>query len=141
MNNRFGQWLDKHRSSVSVAFGIICAYILMFALGITCPIKFSTGVSCLGCGLTRAWLAALRFEFAEAFAYHPLFWLVPIAAVLFALEKRSRACRIAFYGIVGLSFAVYFVRLFDPSDAVVVFAPQDGALVLLLQKLLALLGF
>lgn len=139
MLSRIRSWLCARRRILLFLCGVFGAYLLMFALGITCPIKFLTGVSCPGCGLTRACVSALCLRFADAFAYHPLFWLVPVALVLLALEKRSRVCRIAFYSIVGIAVAVYAVRMADPSDTVVVFAPQDGALVRAAEHILSLL--
>ncbi len=140
MLSRLKSWLYTHRRSVLVACGIACAYLCMFAVGITCPIKYVTGISCPGCGLSRAWFHAVTLDLAGAFAYHPLFWLVPFAVMAFALEKRSRACRIAFYAIVAVAIIVYAVRMLDTSDAIVVFAPENGVIPRLLQSLPSLLG-
>jgi hypothetical protein len=41
--------------------------------------KQLTGLPCPGCGLTRAYQAAWKGNYAEAFSWHPLFWLVPVA--------------------------------------------------------------
>lgn len=56
-------------------FGGIFAFELLcfFILGVNCPIKFIFKFNCPFCGMTRAHLAALRFDFKAAFAYHPLF--------------------------------------------------------------------
>lgn len=139
MSTRFFQWLCANRRSVFAACGIVCAYLVMFAVGITCPIKYITGISCPGCGLSRAWFHALTLDLASAFAYHPLFWLVPFAAMAFVLEKRFRACRIAFYAIVAAAIIVYAVRMLDTSDAIVVFAPENGVIPRLLRRLSSLL--
>ena len=138
MHTRLMQWVKSHRQGILCACGILGAYLCMFACGITCPIKALTGISCPGCGLTRAWLHALTFDWSGALAYHPLFWLVPIALVLFWLEKRSRTCKIAFYTIVALAFAVWLVRLLDPADTVAVFAPADGVIGRVVQKIFSL---
>ena len=138
MKTRLTQWLACHKTHLFCACGIVCAYLLMFALGITCPIKFLTGISCPGCGLTRAWTRALMLDPLGALAYHPLFWLAPIAVFLFCFEKRSRACRIAFYTIVGVAFAIWGVRLFDLTDTVVVFEPQNGVFARLAQAISSL---
>ena len=37
-----------------------------------CPIKHFFGVSCPGCGLTRGFLAVLKFDFRAATEYHLL---------------------------------------------------------------------
>lgn len=52
---------------------VIIAYGIMQYMGITCPIKYITGISCAGCGMTRAWIALLHFDINTAFMYHPLF--------------------------------------------------------------------
>jgi hypothetical protein len=46
---------------------------------VTCPIRATTGVPCPGCGLTRATMALLSGDLAEALHWHPLvFVLAPI---------------------------------------------------------------
>ena len=61
---------------------LFVAWLALYLLDIGCIFRMMTGAPCPGCGMTRAWLAALRLDFAAAFAYHPLFWVVPIAFVL-----------------------------------------------------------
>ena len=54
--------MDKKAAASKIVPGILifCGIpILLYVTGIGCPIKFWTGVSCPGCGMTRAWLAAL----------------------------------------------------------------------------------
>ena len=58
---------------------LFCAALLgIVLLGINCPFRSLTGIPCPGCGMTRAWLAALRLDFLAAFRYHPMFWSVPV---------------------------------------------------------------
>ena len=46
-----------------------------------CPTALFLGIPCPGCGLTRATLALLRGDFARAFGFHPLvFVLAPLFA-------------------------------------------------------------
>ena len=59
-----------------IRFGIVLLIVLFYR----CPVKLLFDVDCPGCGLTRAFLAALQFDFRAAFAYHPLF--LPIGIVL-----------------------------------------------------------
>lgn len=99
------------------AVAALCAGILIFwvAMELPCPIRHLTGIPCPGCGMGRAWLAALRLDFGQAFAYHPMFWAVPLVA-LFALYdfrllpgRRSNGLVLA---LLALGTAVcYFIRL------------------------------
>ncbi len=92
--------------------------VVLYALGVGCPIKFATGVSCPGCGMTRAWLAFLSLHLAEAVAYHPLFWTVPVA---FALAKVGRApnrvVTVLVWVLIGALLVLWLVRLASPNDA------------------------
>lgn len=103
-------------------------YVLIESLGITCPILFLTGISCAGCGMSRAWLALLCGDLAAAFAFHPLFWLpVPAAALLFFRQRiPGRAFRWGIGAVCALFLVVYLVRLFTMRDPVVVFHPSQG---------------
>lgn len=112
-------------------------YITLEALGVTCPVKFLTGVSCAGCGMSRAWLALLRLDFAAAFHYHPLV-LVPIPAAFFLLFRSripKRVFNAATWFAGGLFILVYLIRLAHPNDVVVI-APQEGAIWRLVSGLL-----
>jgi hypothetical protein len=58
--------------------GLVISPLLVAAVtGFTvCPTAGLLGIPCPGCGLGRATLAALQGHFREAFAWHPLFFLV-----------------------------------------------------------------
>lgn len=112
---------------VKALAAIALFYLLIESLGVTCPIRFLTGISCAGCGMSRAWFALLHLDFSTAFAMHPLFWL-PVPAAVLLLDRKHIPERVRRAGLVlcaGLMVTVYFVRLFSPND-VVVFAPREG---------------
>ena len=73
---------NERKELICAVTAVVVLYMAMESIGITCPIKFITGISCAGCGMSRAWLAFLQLDMAKAFAYHPLFWLVPITVIV-----------------------------------------------------------
>lgn len=119
--------------------GIALLYVVLEALGVTCPIRYLTGISCAGCGMSRAWLCLLRLDVAGALAYHPLFWLPVPAALALLLRKRlpERLYRGFLAAVCGLFLAVYVLRLLAPGDAVVVFRPREGLIGRVLAGVLA----
>ena len=122
----------KHKALLLAFLLIVVAYAMLFALGMTCPIKLVLGISCPGCGMSRAYLSALRLDFAAAFSYHPLWFLLfPFVALLSVLylKKKFRALRGCLGGVVAFSLIVYAYRMLDFTDAVVVFEPQNGLIV------------
>lgn len=104
-------------------------YLLLQTLGITCPVKYVTGISCPGCGMTRAMLSALSLNFDKAFYYHPLFPIVPIGAFILLFQRRIKHSAIYLGIIVAAFFAVYFYRLLYNTSPVVIFDPAAGAIV------------
>lgn len=60
-----------------------------------CPIKYFFGINCPGCGLTRAFIAALKFDFDEAFRLHNLWPLIMGNLIyLFFRPKYRLNCRL-----------------------------------------------
>ena len=119
--------IKKHGATLSAVAAIALLYVFFSLLGIGCPIKFITGVSCAGCGMTRAWLCALHLDWNAAFYFHPLFWTVPVVVVLFFLRERfPRSFRVTVGAVAALFIVVYFVRLFDHSCDIVVFEPYNS---------------
>ena len=125
-----------HTKDIQALAAVALFYIVIESLGVTCPILFLTGISCAGCGMSRAWLSLLRLDLAGAFAFHPLFWLpVPAAALLLFRRRLPRRVFLWAMGAVcALFLGVYLVRLLNPRDTVAVFRPAQGFLVQMLRR-------
>lgn len=77
---------------------IIKIYCAIFVLGITyyifsqitniyipCLYYTTTGLLCPGCGTTRMFLSLIKFDFAAAFSYNPVMFVLLILWVLISL--------------------------------------------------------
>lgn len=103
---------------------LVLVAIMLYVTGIGCPIKFATGISCPGCGMTRAWVAALHLRFGLAMAYHPLFWSVPLIFASVGLRSHLstqvfQTCMVCF---IAAFIGVWLVRLVLPHEANVLFS-------------------
>lgn len=118
------------KNTIVVFSAIVFFYIMLDILGIGCPIRFLTGISCLGCGMTRAWFAVLRLDLKSAFYYHPAFWLPPLMLLVYLLKNKIN---IKFYKIfmftsILLFAIIYCVRLIQADNDIVVFQPYNNIL-------------
>lgn len=123
-----GNFMKINKSAlISIAL-IIAVYAVMQCFGITCPIKYITGISCAGCGMTRAWIALLHLDFSTAFMYHPLFFLPPLALILFLCRaKLNKKVYYFCWGVILAAFIiVYLYRMIYVHDDIVVFEPQNN---------------
>lgn len=72
--------------------GLLLAYaawVMVFYLcDWPCVYQALFSIPCPGCGMTRAWRAALCGEIATAFAFHPMFWSAPVLLVYFWRDGR-----------------------------------------------------
>ena len=84
----------------SIVFGTPCLAVLLF--GMPCPF----------CGLTRAMWYCLQFRFADAFAVHPFWPLVPIGGILFVLYRYFRCFKVSVFYIYFLFFCVTLTGLY-----------------------------
>ncbi len=92
--------------------------LLILALGLAavvfqppCLVRQLLHIPCPACGMTRAWLAALRLELGTAFLLHPMFWAVPV--LLAYLLREGRLFRRVFWdrlilGLILAGFAVHY---------------------------------
>lgn len=116
------------RSAVTAFLAIAALYFFFHLVGIGCPIRFLTGVSCPGCGMTRAAAALVSFRFSDAFRFHPLVYLLPPCAAVFLLQKRipRKVYRKLVFTIIMLYVIVYTIRMIDPANDIVTFRPEQG---------------
>lgn len=113
---RFNALVDSPVGSLGL---FVAVAILLQVLSIGCPIKFITGMSCPGCGLTRAWESALLLNFDDAVRFHPLFWVVPLVFLMLAVSKnmKRRMTWNIMLGVVALCFvALWMIRLGIDGD-------------------------
>ena len=97
-------------------------FAIMIVMGLPCPIKYLTGVSCAGCGMTRAFTAAFSGDLAAAFYYHPLWLFVPVVMCVLIVahfSKKKRLFNVTLAIGLGVMLTVWLVRLIDPNCNVV----------------------
>lgn len=117
-----------HNNLAALLLICILYYLITHFTG--CPIRFFLGISCPGCGITRAWIHLLHLDPAGAFACHPLFWTAPLIAAAFVFEDwiDFRKYRWAVLLAAVLFLSVYLVRIIWFPDEIVSFQPRKGFL-------------
>ncbi len=116
------------RSAAAAVIAVAALYLIFHLAGIGCPILFLTGISCMGCGMTRAAVSLATLRFPEAWYYHPLVYLLPAFIAVFLLKRRipKKIYRILVFTTILLFGIVYVTRMFDPTNEVVTFHPDQG---------------
>lgn len=132
-----GIYMKKLGACFFSAALIFAVYLFFHIFNIGCPIKFISGISCAGCGMSRAWLSVLNGDFCGAFYFHPLFIIPPVYLIAFSFKNKMGAAAFKTVTVVFASvfIAVYAIRLFNPGDTVVVFEPKNGWIMKLLLKI------
>lgn len=107
---------------------MVCTAYYLVTWFTGCPVRYFFGVSCPGCGMTRAWLHLLRLDFSGAFHCHPLFWTAPLIAAAFLFDDRisQKIFRRLAIAAAALFIGVYIVRLIWFPDGLVVWEPENG---------------
>lgn len=132
---------DKRRLNrievITSVTAVVVLYVILESFGVTCPIKYITGISCAGCGMSRAWIALLHFNIHEAFMYHPLFFLPPVVVIVMFLKSKIniKSYKIFMFTMAGAFVIVYLYRMFIGTGDIVVFEPQNNILFRIIRKL------
>lgn len=121
--------LKKYKAYL-VTLAVLSVYVFFaFAIKTPCPIKHLTGISCAGCGMSRALMSALSLDLTGAFRYHPLWVTVPPAAVALAIlgaNEKKHASMILLVCLAILFFGTWIVRL-ATGDEIVKIDLAEGA--------------
>ena len=122
-------FIKKNRDILGFFLALCVYFALAIIFSLPCPIKYTTGVSCPGCGMTRALISLVRLDFESALYYHPLVFLLPFAAALlciFTAKKMFKTRRYFVYAAAALLIAVYLYRFLILKSEVLVFAPEES---------------
>ncbi|MBR1866137.1 MAG: DUF2752 domain-containing protein [Lachnospiraceae bacterium] len=106
---------------------VLGIYVIFYRI-IGCPIKTLTGISCAGCGMTRALFAAGTGHVRKAFHYHPLFWCIPVGFLCFIFRKKisQRFVSGMQYAAMIIFLVVYVFRMLDPQCDIVTMELTNG---------------
>lgn len=117
---------NKIKQFAPLLLAFVPVAVFYFTFG--CPIKFFTGVSCFGCGMSRAAWALLRLDFAQAIYFHPLVFIMPIMAIILLFKGRipCRVYKSVLWFVFALFVVVYFYRLVFSNGDIVCFEPQNS---------------
>ena len=118
---------------------LVLAFVMVLIIYsmIGCPIRLLTGISCPGCGMTRAWVNVLSGNFDKAFYYHPM-WLLPLLFIPVWLFIRPRYRKIYHLAVIFgslLLLITYVIRLYTHHPILVV-DPQNSLVVRIVRKLI-----
>lgn len=129
--------LSPGTEAISAVAAVVILYIILESFGVTCPIKYLTGISCAGCGMSRAWISLLHFNFRDAFMYHPLFFLPPVALIIMLCKSKIniKFYKIFMFTIAGAFVIVYLYRMIAGNDNIVVFEPQNNIIFRIMREL------
>ena len=120
--------MQIYKNEIGAVLAVIFLYTFFYIVGIGCPIKYVTGISCIGCGMTRAWFSVLQLDISSAFHYHPAFLIPLIALVIFTYKKKMSKSiyYTSIWVIVIILLSVYLFRMFDSVDDIVVCDIKNG---------------
>lgn len=121
-------------------FPILLLFIFFFLIGYHCPIRLLLGISCPGCGMTRAWFSLLQFNVSKAFYYHPLFFLAPVFVYIILGKKpllgNKKKEKIFYIFITSTFIIVYMIRMFFIPNEIVFIHIEKGYLFRFLNDIL-----
>lgn len=98
-------------------FGCVAVLLVLgFFVGLNygCIWKNNFGFECPSCGLSRAWLFAIKGDFPSAFSMHPMFFYPPLLLIYLTLKRPvcSRKVDIFILSVLGLMYiALYLFKL------------------------------
>lgn len=134
----------KKKDYFIITIMLIVYALVMQITGVGCPIKFLTGISCPGCGITRACFSAVQFDFNTAMKYHPLFWLIVPSFIMIIVKDRNAFkeknwFRLYIYVVVAVDLIVYLFRLIRGNSLIVVCDISNGFIYKILKTIIDLL--
>jgi len=100
----------KWKLLLTIVFLLLVA--ALYASPISCLFLHVFGIRCPGCGMTRALIAALQFDFKTAFSYHMMFWSIPLLYFCMLYDGKlfaEKYLNVILYSVLGLGFLVNWI--------------------------------
>lgn len=102
----------RKKEKLLVLGGLALAVLLCRIFEIPCFYRVLFDIPCPTCGMTRAYISLLRFDISGAFAYHPLFWSIPILALFFWFDGKIFPKKAVNITVLAAVVSLFFIRWF-----------------------------
>ena len=76
------------KNKLFLTFLYLAVLMVLWYFKVPCLFKHFLRVECIGCGMSRAVLSAIRLDFESAFSFHPMFWSLPILYLYFLYDGK-----------------------------------------------------
>ena len=76
------------KAKILLTLGYLLCIGVLYLFRVNCFFDTIFNIPCIGCGMTRALTAALKFDFAAAFGYHKMFWSLPLLYLYFLFDGK-----------------------------------------------------
>ena len=81
---------EKIRKAIKILpFFVLYIIIARLVTKSLCIAKVVLGVPCPGCGMTRAYESVFRLQLSAAMWWHPLFWYLPVIAIVYIIKLST----------------------------------------------------
>ncbi|MGN1169664.1 MAG: DUF2752 domain-containing protein [Acutalibacteraceae bacterium] len=77
---------------------------VLYYFRVPCVFDYLFHIPCPGCGMTRAVISAINFDFVTAFRYHPMFWSLPVIFLYLIADGNlfdKKADKVIIFGILA----------------------------------------
>jgi len=88
------------------------AYMLMYHYNISCVFLDVFGIECPGCGMTRAAIALLKFDFCNAAKYNISVFFMPYIAIYLIFDFKHKAHGFLLCVIAGITVINWLIKIF-----------------------------
>ena len=130
MKKKIKTFWKNNKELLIILGGIVIVYFVLSLFEIpTCPSKVFLGIPCAGCGLSRAFMSALKFDYTSAFEFNPAWSIVAVAIlVLFVLWIFEKMQAVKIVGLISLALliAIYIYRVVFTESPVVAWNFESG---------------
>lgn len=130
MGNILKTFWKRNKTMILILVGLAAVYFVLSLFEIpTCPSKIFLGISCPGCGLSRAFMSVFRFDFAAAFEFNPLWPLVIVTVILLAVfwvKGKNQVLEITGIVFLVIALVIYIYRVAFTESPVVVWDFESG---------------
>lgn len=100
------------KNKLNITLIYFCCLAVFWFLKFPCVFNYIFGIPCPGCGMSHAFLSALRFDFIEAFSYHSMFWSMPILYLYFLFDGKlfnKKSLDLSILILIGVGFLINWI--------------------------------